>query len=563
MAPTDREERRRMRQRGAGAGAVTSGNFGFTFGGSAPAFPQQPSSRGTPKALPAQRSTRRTPAPLPPSASSRRTPAAPRSASAEPSNLQKSASAQRSAKTKTPRQAGEEALLATPSVQGALEAPDENQEDELEGNDEEYQTSARKSQAEPAPPPSVERRAVATPRVAMEEAEDELEQDDEDHALSTARKSRASLELDRRTASPAESAKKRRGRPRKSLPDPVAEPSPAARASDQQAQVELPIHKKRGRPRKSDASVVAQSTVEETPKKAGRGRPRKSGSAVKPVASPSTQGRQDRSEDGWDGLPPAQKQPASAKARKRTSFRSTQDEAEEQDEEGDELDEDEDEEQEEEEPENENEAEETDDELQDDQSRQSSVEMQHEARPPAPKPKPTKRKAAQDGAPRKRQRRTTDIAATTPRIPITVYRLSYPRRAVANDDEDASEDELAPAHPIMRAPAINPIDVLAQVTAEMTARAATSLMQQSQTEPLKPKRSELKRRAKTAQAFGAALADRLFDLTEAVNAGETLKSRLKAADKEKAALRARFLDLRRQREEVALRMDESGGRAAE
>ncbi|KAK0642564.1 hypothetical protein DIS24_g8901 [Lasiodiplodia hormozganensis] len=136
--------------------------------------------------------------------------------------------------------------------------------------------------------------------------------------------------------------------------------------------------------------------------------------------------------------------------------------------------------------------------------------------------------------------------------------MSAPRKPT----DDASEiDELelptpsAVANP--RLPAVNPVDILAQVTTELIARMNDSLIRQAAEVGTsdKPRRAELKRRSGVVQAFSTELADRLFELTEAVDAGEALRVRLKAATKEKVALRSEFLGIRKEREQVALRMD--------
>ncbi|KAB2572298.1 hypothetical protein DBV05_g9038 [Lasiodiplodia theobromae] len=136
--------------------------------------------------------------------------------------------------------------------------------------------------------------------------------------------------------------------------------------------------------------------------------------------------------------------------------------------------------------------------------------------------------------------------------------MSAPRKPT----DDASEiDELelptpsAVANP--RLPAVNPVDILAQVTTELIARMNDSLIRQAAEVGTsdKPRRAELKRRSGVVQAFSTELADRLFELTEAVDSGEALRVRLKAATKEKVALRSEFLGIRKEREQVALRMD--------
>ncbi|KAL0262519.1 hypothetical protein SLS55_001487 [Diplodia seriata] len=158
----------------------------------------------------------------------------------------------------------------------------------------------------------------------------------------------------------------------------------------------------------------------------------------------------------------------------------------------------------------------------------------------------------------KRPRRSTAAADRGPRIPVTVYRISAPRKPT---DEASEIDELELPTPSAvantRLPAVNAVDILAQVTSELTARMNDSLLRQAAEIGTsdKARRAELKRRAGTVQAFSTELADRLFELTEAVDAGEALRARLKAATKEKVALRSEFLTIRREREQVALRMD--------
>ncbi|GME26624.1 hypothetical protein GTA08_BOTSDO04718 [Neofusicoccum parvum] len=145
-----------------------------------------------------------------------------------------------------------------------------------------------------------------------------------------------------------------------------------------------------------------------------------------------------------------------------------------------------------------------------------------------------------------------------PRIPVTVYRLSGLRKP----SDDASQiDELELPTPSAvsnpRLPKVNAVDILAQITSELTTRMSTALLQQAADVGTadKPRRAELTRRARTVEAFATELADRLFELTEAVDAGEALRARAKAAAKEKVALRAEFLGIRKERDEVALRMD--------
>ncbi|KAL1634358.1 hypothetical protein SLS56_002368 [Neofusicoccum ribis] len=180
------------------------------------------------------------------------------------------------------------------------------------------------------------------------------------------------------------------------------------------------------------------------------------------------------------------------------------------------------------------------------------------SKPAAPAPKPRKTPLASTAPARKRPRRSSTAGDKGPRIPVTVYRLSGLRKP----SDDASQiDELELPTPSAvsnpRLPKVNAVDILAQITSELTTRMSTALLQQAADVGTadKPRRAELTRRARTVEAFATELADRLFELTEAVDAGEALRARAKAAAKEKVALRAEFLGIRKERDEVALRMD--------
>lgn len=145
--------------------------------------------------------------------------------------------------------------------------------------------------------------------------------------------------------------------------------------------------------------------------------------------------------------------------------------------------------------------------------------------------------------PKKRPKRSTGAT-----VPVTVHRLSKP--PTLTNDTDHS--------PAPRIPTLNAIDVLAQVTSEISARLSASLSSQSQRQPSSDVRTRavLRRKRQTVQAFSAHLSDALFGLAEALDAGAALQSRLRAARKEKVALREELLGVRRRRQEVLVKMDE-------
>ncbi|OJD36937.1 at hook domain-containing protein [Diplodia corticola] len=552
MPPNDREERRRMRQRGAGTSGLSVGNFGFTFG--AAPLPAQPSSRRTPKpsppqpssrrtpaskadplparrstrktpasnssrrtsnALSAQRSSRKSPAPLPPKISARKTPkeqppaAAPGSSSAR-------ASGRTQRRSRTPSQSNEQTFV-TPSIIGKRKRPSvvqqvpESQEDELEQNDDEYQTSARKAQAGSA------RRTSgivhATPLAITADAEDELEDNDVDHTLSSGRRPLSSL---------------------KNVGNVGATSSPRLFVSQDEPSP-VPVVKRAGRPRKSIEDP--DSTVAEPSSTAGKRSTRRS-SQTERVHEDLTMDEAYEDDLSADELSPV----ASRQQLERI---------------------------EEEDTESEQTAASSGDET---VSQDSTPEIATSNIPPQPRPRGrppgskstpaasrTRKPQPGSAAPaQKRARRRTTAAERGPRVPVTVYRISAPRKPT---DDASVIDELELPTPSAvantRLPTVNAVDILAQVTSELTARMNDSLIRQAAEAGTsdKARRAELKRRSSIVEAFSTELTDRLFELTEAVDAGEALRSRLKAAMKEKVALRSEFLGVRREREQTALRMD--------
>ncbi|EON62486.1 hypothetical protein W97_01708 [Coniosporium apollinis CBS 100218] len=178
-------------------------------------------------------------------------------------------------------------------------------------------------------------------------------------------------------------------------------------------------------------------------------------------------------------------------------------------------------------------------------------QSRHDSIPPRPAntastiTKPLKRRADAISKPSQPAKRRRSSAAAT--VPITAYRLSKP-----------STLEPSVNYPAPRIPILNAIDVLAQVTSEISARLSDNLALQSQRQPSSDARARalLRRKRATVRTFSAHLSDALFGLTEALDAGAALQSRLRAARKEKVALREELLDVRRRRQEVLVRMDQ-------
>ncbi|KAJ9644041.1 hypothetical protein H2199_003909 [Coniosporium tulheliwenetii] len=179
-------------------------------------------------------------------------------------------------------------------------------------------------------------------------------------------------------------------------------------------------------------------------------------------------------------------------------------------------------------------------------------QSRHDPFPPKPSDaasstttKPRKRHADSTSKPSQPAKRRKRSSGAT--VPITAYRLSKPSTLEPSTD-----------YPTPRIPTLNAVDVLAQVTSEISARLSDNLALQSQRQPSTDPRARglLRRKRATVRTFSAHLSDALFGLTEALDAGAALQSRLRAARKEKVALREELLDVRRRRQEVLVRMDE-------
>ncbi|KAF2454259.1 hypothetical protein BDY21DRAFT_423837 [Lineolata rhizophorae] len=132
--------------------------------------------------------------------------------------------------------------------------------------------------------------------------------------------------------------------------------------------------------------------------------------------------------------------------------------------------------------------------------------------------------------------------ASRPSVPITVHRFTNFGASSAENSENV--DELTSSLPTI-APSLprlppNPSDVLAQICAEVTARLAAALVRQSNQAAHGPQRRAYAHKAAAVQAYARALADALFDVSEAADAGAALAQRVKGARREARALGERL-----------------------
>ncbi|OCL10993.1 hypothetical protein AOQ84DRAFT_361923 [Glonium stellatum] len=568
-----------MRQRGAGTQQLQNVNFGFTFG--APPLPTQRSSHRTPQSLPPPHPSRQTPKPIPPRSALRGTPAETSAKQGGESSRRKrsvSIPAHGSARTgklksiKNPKPKSP-SLFVTPTVTGKrkrgkqkVQSAQDPEEDELEQDDVEHRTSAQKSGATRA-------RSTTTskPITDRDDIPDELEENDENYLVSSDQKRRERL-LKSLEATPTA--------PNLNEEDPIRGHGLRQTLTITEENTPAPLPKKGRRPgelaRTGNANSLTRPQI-----KSRRILSRRSGqSKSNPKATPQ------EDEGSGDELSPDKRQQTPEKQRGNSAEPVVEelearniakdDEAEDFDELS---------------PENERMRRKTyKHQIQSQTSVQTSGSYEdngshasehrdinsyqtHSIKVMASKAPQEHRvlhsAPATENAPARLQKHPKPSTSSKPReqrqrgsdtaIPITIYRLFHPRlrsHAEAKGGESSVSVAAAAVNSSIRLPGVNAVDVLAQITEEVLSRRITGFHEQSQLAVNSAVRSELKRKRGVVQLFNASLSDRLFELTEAVDAGTALKGRLKEALREKLRLREEFLSIRRQREDLALRMDE-------
>lgn len=141
-------------------------------------------------------------------------------------------------------------------------------------------------------------------------------------------------------------------------------------------------------------------------------------------------------------------------------------------------------------------------------------------------------------------------------FPILTHRLTNISAlpTITEEVETESDEPQASASVGMKFPTRstpNAIDVLSQICRETIETTLSKLAAGGNTSG-----KEVKRKRNAIEAFGQELDSRLFDMSAAVEHRLTLEARVKRARKEKLDLQARWIDVRRQREEIALKCDD-------
>ncbi len=180
---------------------------------------------------------------------------------------------------------------------------------------------------------------------------------------------------------------------------------------------------------------------------------------------------------------------------------------------------------------------------------------------PTPKPrkkgKSSRRSGSSMGIGTKRQIRPSPRVKKSSKstFPIITHRLTnvaaLPTIIEEAEDPDSANDSnsLKTKFPDRSDP--NAIDVLAQICRE----AIKTTISKLSTTTTATSAKELRRKRTAIEAFGSELDSRLTDMSVAVEHRLTLETRVKKSRKEKADLQAQWIEVRRQREEIALNCD--------
>ncbi|KAL1882195.1 hypothetical protein Daus18300_000681 [Diaporthe australafricana] len=163
--------------------------------------------------------------------------------------------------------------------------------------------------------------------------------------------------------------------------------------------------------------------------------------------------------------------------------------------------------------------------------------------PKAPRAKPSKQKAA-------RKKRGD---ATEPPISVKIQRFTKPRRL--DEDDPEADDILNTEIPFANRGGVNAVDVLAQMCEELITTGLEKFRDTFDNAQDAATKKEIRVKLRALEAFQEELRTRFLEHTIALDALYALKKRVREAQKNKLQLRERIIQIRAEREQVALRMD--------
>lgn len=164
--------------------------------------------------------------------------------------------------------------------------------------------------------------------------------------------------------------------------------------------------------------------------------------------------------------------------------------------------------------------------------------------PRAPRAKSNKQKSA-------RGKKSGD--ATGQPISVKIQRFTKPRRL--DEDDPEADDILNTEIPFANRSGVNAVDVLAQMCEELISSSLQKLQDTFDNAQDAATKKELRVKLRALGAFQEELRTRFLEHTIALDALHALKKRVREAQKNKLQLRERIIQIRAEREQVALRMD--------
>jgi hypothetical protein len=173
---------------------------------------------------------------------------------------------------------------------------------------------------------------------------------------------------------------------------------------------------------------------------------------------------------------------------------------------------------------------------------------------PAPLKKATKKKRTDRGASKEMSKNPSNKKGAT--FPILIHRMTNIDALPAiqeemDSNEEGSDRETKVSSLFTNRQDANAVDILAQICRETVSSAIEQLEEKEQDVP----RAVRQRKRSALEAFGTDLDNRLFDVSAAVEERLTLEYRVRKAKREKADLQARWIEVRKQRERIALKCD--------
>ncbi|KAI1328883.1 hypothetical protein F5Y16DRAFT_136863 [Xylariaceae sp. FL0255] len=152
----------------------------------------------------------------------------------------------------------------------------------------------------------------------------------------------------------------------------------------------------------------------------------------------------------------------------------------------------------------------------------------------------------------KKKRRSSERQGNGESIPVTVQRYTRPlERNGENSDEDILNDDI----PFTDHKSPNVVDILLQLCEESMEKYLSAVHEKANEVEGRYQRREFRTKIRSLEAFQEEIRIRLQTHTIALDNLRTLNKRVRAAQKEKVALRNEILRIRAEREQVALKMD--------